>query len=134
MSICSHRMGRYGRRVQRLTTHFNLGLVLWLSQYHLHKRRYHQNVNTYSISAWDSLLLRGEISANLFRLRSLEYLSMQYNSLGGSIPDLFGMTPCLTFLRLSHNYLTGTLPASLLALTSSTLYIFSYLGYWITTF
>lgn len=61
----------------------------------------------------ETIGLGGEIPADIFRLNSLEYLSLSYNYFYGDIPAMDGdvnVMPNLKYLGINLNRLTGNLP------------------------
>ncbi|KAL2918365.1 hypothetical protein HK105_202292 [Polyrhizophydium stewartii] len=57
--------------------------------------------------------LSGNLPRGLYRLKALTYLNLSRNSFSGSIPDEYGSFSILQELYLNENVLTGTIPSSL---------------------
>ena len=56
--------------------------------------------------------LRGQISPELFELRGLVHLSIEFNDLSGSIPPQLGNLEDLEYLAIHDNRLSGHLPSA----------------------
>eukprot|EP00754_Rhynchopus_humris_P000153 Rhum_TRINITY_DN10102_c0_g1::Rhum_TRINITY_DN10102_c0_g1_i1::g.36928::m.36928 len=63
--------------------------------------------------------ISGGIPASLFNLPKLASLSLQFNRLSGTIPDLFGGKSGLAQVMLNNNLLAGTIPPSLVSMLES---------------
>ncbi|XP_059629274.1 receptor-like protein EIX2 [Cornus florida] len=62
--------------------------------------------------------LGGKISPSLVELESLSYLDLSFNNFSGSIPSFFGSMPSLRYLNLSYGYFEGLIPHQLGNLSS----------------
>lgn len=71
----------------------------------------------------------GPLPPDLWKISTLQHVSLGGNYFDGSIPLEYGRFPNLKYLGLNGNSLTGAIPAELGNLTGNALYIFT--GAWI---
>ncbi|KAK3135603.1 hypothetical protein QOZ80_5BG0420900 [Eleusine coracana subsp. coracana] len=64
--------------------------------------------------------ISGPVPSFFSQLKQLTYLRLSFNSLTGRIPASLGEIPNLSFLDLGRNRLTGTIPPGLLSKTNDT--------------
>ncbi|KAL3755386.1 hypothetical protein ACJRO7_002437 [Eucalyptus globulus] len=69
------------------------------------------------------LNLTGPIPSFLGQLKNLTYLNLSFNKLTGSIPDSLSTIPGLGYIGLDRNQLTEKIPASLANLKGNSLYL-----------
>lgn len=68
-------------------------------------------VDDLSTNMRDDIGLKGKLPVEIFQFDKLEYLSLSYNYLDGTIPELpEGSMPNLRYLGLNLNFFTGALP------------------------
>ncbi|MCD7455144.1 hypothetical protein HAX54_027220 [Datura stramonium] len=74
---------------------------------------YHQKLATLSSAYPPPNRLTGEIPSTLTNLTNLTYLSLSFNLLTGSLPTEFGLHYNLKNLTASNNLLEGSIPSSI---------------------